>query len=461
MATASASSFRRITLAWILIAICLSVVVLRNVLSDRARDLEQLGAPPGTATSAMPTGVEMQMRYLVGLHELSPQVPLDKPLEQLEQELAKNGTPRNRLSMVPVLDQLRGEAAARERLARLDREVASLPAVARPALAALHQLYPAPAGAVSATGAAAVTVADPGRQIVRSLGWAGQLAAGHGHLDGAMHDRAMATALRMTVTMLALLALAAAALATAVAFCVLIAQRKLTPAYVPDASGDPVWAEVFALYLAAFLGCGEALRRIWGHGELPMWGIWLFVLVAPLFYGVVRNAGPTWPGMRAALGWQAGTGPEWLLKEIGAGMVGWLAGTPVVILLAIIAGRLAPDLHPEHPLVGEALEGHGWSHWLLLASVASGFAPLVEETMFRGALFHHLRGHLGWWWAALAGGMVFAALHPQGLAAIPPLTAMAVVFTAIRTWRGSAVANMAAHACNNGAVLALLWCVQS
>jgi membrane protease YdiL (CAAX protease family) len=136
-----------------------------------------------------------------------------------------------------------------------------------------------------------------------------------------------------------------------------------------------------------------------------------------------------------------------------------------VVLMAMAAAaatrRAGLDLHPDHPLVGQALNGHGWGHWLILASVASVFAPVVEETMFRGALFHHLRGWMAWPAAALIGGLIFAALHPQGLAAIPPLCTMAIVFTAIRTWRGTLIANMTAHACNNGIVLLVLWCVQT
>jgi len=46
-------------------------------------------------------------------------------------------------------------------------------------------------------------------------------------------------------------------------------------------------------------------------------------------------------------------------------------------------------------------------------------------------------------------------LHPQGWVAVPALSAIAMVLAALREWRGSLIAPMAAHACNNFLVLTL------
>jgi membrane protease YdiL (CAAX protease family) len=75
--------------------------------------------------------------------------------------------------------------------------------------------------------------------------------------------------------------------------------------------------------------------------------------------------------------------------------------------------------------------------------------------MFRGILFHHLRQRWSWLVTALIVSFIFAVLHPQGWVAVPALTAIAIVLSALREWRGSLIAPMAAHACNNFLVLTL------
>ena len=52
--------------------------------------------------------------------------------------------------------------------------------------------------------------------------------------------------------------------------------------------------------------------------------------------------------------------------------------------------------------------------------------------------------------------LVFAAIHPQGLVAIPALAAIAVGLGLMREWRGSLIAPMVMHACSNGIVVTLM-----
>jgi len=100
--------------------------------------------------------------------------------------------------------------------------------------------------------------------------------------------------------------------------------------------------------------------------------------------------------------------------------------------------------------------GADWSKALILASMACLFAPLVEELAFRGLLFTHLRGRLGLTFATVCSAVIFAAIHPQGLAGIPALMAIAAVFAGIRAWRGSLIAPMVAHALHNGVLVVML-----
>jgi len=123
-------------------------------------------------------------------------------------------------------------------------------------------------------------------------------------------------------------------------------------------------------------------------------------------------------------------------------------GIGVTLLLVRITGA-----HASSPIVQE-LSGGPWRLAGLYA-MACIFAPFMEETMFRGILFHHLRQR--WSWVVTAGivSVIFAMLHPQGWVAVPALTAIAMVLSALREWRGSLIAPMAAHACNNFLVLTL------
>jgi membrane protease YdiL (CAAX protease family) len=100
------------------------------------------------------------------------------------------------------------------------------------------------------------------------------------------------------------------------------------------------------------------------------------------------------------------------------------------------------------------LKGNIW-HVLALYGLVCVFAPVIEETMFRGALFHHFRRRWGWLISATAIASIFAIIHPQGWVAFPALYAIAMVLAALREWRGSIIAPMAAHALNNFIVLTL------
>ena len=81
---------------------------------------------------------------------------------------------------------------------------------------------------------------------------------------------------------------------------------------------------------------------------------------------------------------------------------------------------------------------------------------MTEETFFRGALFHHLRGRFTAVFSALTTALLFAAIHPQGWVAIPALASLGFVFAMLREWRGSLIAPIVAHAINNGFIMTLL-----
>ncbi|HSR53709.1 MAG TPA: type II CAAX endopeptidase family protein, partial [Acidobacteriota bacterium] len=178
---------------------------------------------------------------------------------------------------------------------------------------------------------------------------------------------------------------------------------------------------------------------LWGAILAPLW---------PLARGVSRRQ------LKQALGWHRGRGTAW---EILSGVAGYLAGLPIMAVGLIISLYLSQifGVQPTHPAALEALSGSLWQviQIFLLACV---WAPVVEESVFRGALFSHLRLRYSALASALLSGVIFAAIHPQGLAALPILGSIGLVLALIREWRGSLIASMTAHALNNFVALTLV-----
>ncbi len=264
----------------------------------------------------------------------------------------------------------------------------------------------------------------------------------------------------------------------------MIAGAILLTIYLTMRSGDPqiqkfnpkagpsgVLLEAFAIYLAIM-----AFGEIGGHFLHWTLSIICYPLsfIVAIFWPKIR--GYNWATIRESIGWHRGRG---FFREVGAGIVSYIGILPIAAIGITLTGLLlmfveyVPTIgaeaaggeaatategravpHVSHPIIGAILQG-GILIKLLCLLLASGFAPFIEETLFRGALHRHLRGRLGFLVAALIGGLVFAALHPQGWIAIPALTGMGIGFALIREWRDSLIAPMVAHAINNGLIVGL------
>ena len=214
------------------------------------------------------------------------------------------------------------------------------------------------------------------------------------------------------------------------------------PPSIPSRTGP--FLEAFALYLCGQIALSIAITLIFKRGGLELEWVMLLLLPVAFFWPLWR--GVSWSELRRGLGWHRGRG---VFREIGAGLAGYVGVLPIFavgILLTLLLNRLAHSTatHPIQEQIGEGF----WNHVQVYA-LACVWAPIVEETMFRGALFHHLRQR--WGWAASAGlvALLFAAIHPQGWTAIPALGSLAVGFAALREWRGSIIAPITAHALNN------------
>lgn len=225
----------------------------------------------------------------------------------------------------------------------------------------------------------------------------------------------------------------------------------------PAHSDTDVYLESFAVYLGCF-AVGGALRQSLG-GALP--------LLPPLIQLGGSVVGVFWPALRGVplgvmardLGFHRGQG--WV-TELRAGLVGYAVVLPffaagvIVMMLArvfvdAVGLNVAAPLHPDMVGLGETT----LTQRFVLLLVVAVLAPLFEEAMFRGALFRALRARWGFWASAIVGSLVFAAVHPQGLLAIPPLAALAIGFAGLREWRSSLIAPMLAHALHNSFLVLL------
>ena len=208
--------------------------------------------------------------------------------------------------------------------------------------------------------------------------------------------------------------------------------------------------------IAASLGAGvEAVV-----GILAMPAQWL-LLLAPL-WPLVR--GVSMSRLKDDLGLRA---PRGVLLEIWMGVVGYLALLPlmlvgVAVMLVIMAVMEMiwpsdPDaMGPTNPFL-PIIESMNPLLLIMLFTLATIWAPLCEELIFRGALLRHLRGRMVLPLAAVLSAVVFGMMHGYSVVQLIPVTVLGFNFALIRAWRGSLIGPIVAHALNNAVVLSLLY----
>ncbi len=213
-----------------------------------------------------------------------------------------------------------------------------------------------------------------------------------------------------------------------------------------------VLIEGFAIFLGLYLLIPTLLHLL--EIRLPRWSLMgpallalLIGLVWPLLRGMKR---PEW---RKTVGLHGGAG---VWREMGAGVLGWLAALPLLALGIIAASwiaKLTGDF-PSHPIVDE-FSGDIWTK-LGAVMLAVVWAPVAEELMFRGLLFPGLVAWLRWLLGVVMTAFIFAVIHPQGWAGVPAIMALATAFSILRMWRQSLIAPMTAHALNNGIICTMM-----
>jgi membrane protease YdiL (CAAX protease family) len=438
----------------------------------------------------------IQGRYLVGASSLTP-----GPLLQAQgATLFNQGSIVQRLRFAALSAELAGPDVARgvvETTASLVQderaEAGFAPSADEEALLrVMSELYaPLPPDREwSDVARARIAALDPVDRaiVVDRLDWPGRLAlAPAGAAPGgrtppsdaaaeAERDAVMGAATRTFVAVIALFSGAAllglGGLVGLIILIVLAARGTVRSRLGPVTEHSGVYAETFAVWMVMYLAGSAGAAALAGTadlGYLPHLGAFAVSLVA-LAWPVVR--GIPWRRVRQDIGW---TNPG-AVVEPAMGIAGYAMALP---LLAIGVGMtfglltlqqalgpapapLEPVGGPAHPIVAELGSGDGAMilQVLLLGAIA---APIVEETMFRGVLYRHLRGlthrfgpapsMIG---SALLNGLVFAIVHPQELVAVPALASLAFAFCIVREWRGSLIPAIVMHGISNGIVLSFV-----
>ncbi len=420
--------------------------------------LNQLAPAPELLADDPAGGLELriQARYALGADALTKVLGSDALSGQLVDQLRQTvKTPAAGVCVVPVIAELSGFEAALEEIARLRLEEGLAEEEAAD-LKLLEQIYARSPAPLDLEARAAFA----GRRD-----YFAELALSHVEgADATERDALLAEAKRTAAVLMAMVGGVATATLVGLVLLVIaglmLRQGSLVSGYLPKAGEDALTArlpffETLVVFILATLGFGLLSGLLQqGLGLETTWVLLVNMLALPaVFWPLLRGA--SGDGVRRAFGWHSGAG---FWREVASGLVGYVAGAPVLLAALGVSVVLANwlETQPSHPLV-EEVAGAGWGEIVVIFLLASVWAPLIEESVFRGGFYHYLRGRLGILAAAFVSSFVFAVIHPQGIVGVPPLVALAMILALIREWRGSLVASVAVHAVHNGLAMTALF----
>jgi membrane protease YdiL (CAAX protease family) len=455
-------------LAWIGIMAFVAFAMLWSRLG-RTADAGRAGEDPAGVLEVL------QSRYLVGASNLLGHK--DQWIEQAK--FLDSGSPERRLRYVILLGELAGPNEALDHLHQLNRDLRlgriALNPEQEAIVTALGRLY----RDYSHGRLRAPSVdADERHELHDELGWFGELAlAPAGSPDEGARQTVLEGARRTTIVILGAVGffglLSLTGFTGLVVMFALAASGRISSGLGPASDSGAIYAETFALWLALFLALNVIVALMPTHEHhIALAGLASSVSLLVLIWPVLR--GIPWTMVRQEIGltW----GRAGLLEPL-LGPVCYALGLPLLavgliltlVLIGftqrvVLAGNFTGDFGgplPAHPIILYVAEAGWWQRLqvLLLATIA---APIVEETMFRGVFYRHLRDATGRWGlvasvavSSLIVSFFFAIVHPQGLLAVPALMALATGLALTREWRGSLVPGMVMHGLNNGLLLCL------
>lgn len=316
--------------------------------------------------------------------------------------------------------------------------------------------------------------------LIKQLGWIGELGAAlQGGETAAVTQDVVASSwktvfglvfLGMGLVFWGLIGLVAGAL-----ILYLLVAGRLRSRFESRRPYSVVYLETFAIWMVSFvaaqIGLAVLVRAFLGEAgqDRQVLLSWVMYLMPVAFLGSLVVL--LWPLLR-------GVSPSDLRRDIGwygnplvEGFWGVVGQVSSFLLLAagfiatiVIVNVLNAWRSPADELAGLETMGHpiqevmsGDFKLVLVVFFATCVcAPLVEETFFRGVLYRYLRdiwqgGGIAWKvvFAVLTNSLIFAVIHPQGVAGVPVLTALAIMLSLIREYRGSLWGSVTVHAVHN------------
>jgi membrane protease YdiL (CAAX protease family) len=427
----------RVFIPWLIIIAAVAAIALSRQMQYRAM------AAARTAGAALPVdelSIELAGRITVGINALTNRLSGGRR-GVANMDLSPEVEAAFPIRMAILLGEVSGSKQA---LNRLDRKMPRDKASDAELLRTLYSKGPE---------------ALDGRQrrhLQKQYGWFGQLALTHGlpadnpQRKAVVHPAVVAAEAVIGAVVIGglMLVIGLVLLVLAIIF---ILGGTLRRRYQPTDPFTAAFLEGFAIYLGGMGLLLLGLERYWPAMPPPLrWAIY-FGLPLAVFWPLLR--GVSWTQWRQGLGWHRGNG---FFHEIGAGVTGYVAAAPLMLIGVMVSAALmsATGQQSTHPIIQQA--GDSGLHLLGLYLLACVWAPLAEESLFRGALYTHMRQGWGWIVSALVVAFIFAIIHPQGWVALPVLGTFAFASASIREWRGSLIGCMTAHAINNAIAVTLL-----
>lgn len=424
-----------------------------SLVGKMAIKIEQWGKSMGTPSANAPTwmsqldssatGPADKLRIAVAAAELVGPDQAKERLEALDASLA-SGTYRG---TVPAP----GPELSADELAALNTDIDSL-----------QRVYSGDAGTLSE---------DERTGLKTRFGWWGELALTYGLPDT---DPTRAGLLgggpRLITTLFAaggvFLIWTLGAIAAFIAMLVMISSGRIKRRFVPPAPGGSVYLETLAIFVGGFLALQfiPAIVAL-AIGGPPPTSVSLglqWVLVLTPFWPLLR--GVSFSHHRRLIGWHSGRG---VFREIGCGVLAYFAGLPLLVVALVVTLILmvlyqylrgamgAPQGQPHNPIVDILMSGDPLV-LVMLFLLASVWAPFVEESIFRGGFYRHLRARYAVPLCAVASALVFGVMHGYQFLMLLPVITLGFVFALMREWRGSLIAPITAHALHNGTILAIV-----
>jgi membrane protease YdiL (CAAX protease family) len=334
--------------------------------------------------------------------------------------------------------------------------------------------------------------ADESQLLIEEFGWIGELGLNpKATRDVANRKEVEAAASKTSVVLIGgligglLWGIGGFVAAAVVAFMLLY--RGFRPKCETQSGREVVYLETFAIWMVAIvLGqiavaiiiagfvhqAGGAREDILRNTLMVMPIVFLGSLLI-LFWPVLN--GISFRVVRRDIGWYGNP-----IIESAWGFWSYLSGFPVLLfgflMTLLVLGLMSFFSPPSNELAGVEIMGHPIQEELSNGGIVVGIvfflttvcAPIVEETFFRGVFYRYLRDSTRFTGAisrmtiaALTNSVIFAAIHPQGFAGIPVLTALAVVMSVLRESRGSLWGSMFIHAIHNFVVTLLAVLIMS